>query len=145
MTAPAVAAQRFLVSLALGGSLGLWYGFLRPLGAKHTAVRDGLFVPVLVWAWLVLGFQICAGDWRVGYLAGLFLGCVIFDLTAGLLLRPIFGTFWKLLATFWELFLWPAKKILHFVKILFASAEKYSLCIPPLVLIMNTSSFLPGW
>ena len=45
----------------------------------------------------------------MGYLAGLLLGCLIFDLTAGMLLRPVFGAFWKLLGRIWGLFLWPAK------------------------------------
>jgi hypothetical protein len=119
MTPPGIAAQRFLHSLMLGGVLGCWYGFLRPLGRMHPVLRDGLFVPGMLTAWLILGFGICEGDLRIGYLAGLLIGCAIWELTAGILLRPLFSWFWKLFGAVWGLFLWPVKKFLYFVKIFY--------------------------
>ena len=40
---PGIAFWRFGCSLLLGGCLGLWYGFLRPLGTKHQTLSDVLF------------------------------------------------------------------------------------------------------
>ena len=56
MTAPALAAQRFGSACLLGVGLGIWYGFLRPLRPRRTALSDGLFLAGAAWAWLELGF-----------------------------------------------------------------------------------------
>ena len=74
MTGPRDAAVRFALACLLGGGLGLVYGFLRPLRPRHTGLADGIFLPVLVWTWLYLGFEICRGDLRLGYTAGLAVG-----------------------------------------------------------------------
>lgn len=56
MTAPSVAAVRFLYACGLGAVLGLCYGFLRPLRRRCTALADVLFLSVLGWIFLILGF-----------------------------------------------------------------------------------------
>ena len=52
---PALAFQRFLLGCALGAGLGLYYGFLRPLRPRWLGAV--LFLPGLLWAWLLLGFD----------------------------------------------------------------------------------------
>ena len=93
MTTPQAAAHRFLAALALGCILGLVYGFLRPLRPRRTTLADGIFLLAALWAWLVLNFEICRGDIRLGYCAGLAAGAFFWEWTAGKLLRPLFGGF----------------------------------------------------
>ena len=66
MTDPLTSAYRFAIACLLGCGLGLWYGFLRPLRLRHPHISDLLFLPGAVYAWLLLGFQICRGDLRPG-------------------------------------------------------------------------------
>lgn len=128
MTAPAVAAGRFGAACLLGLALGLWYGFLRPLRPRWTALSDLLFLLGVFPVWVYLGFGICGGDLRPGYWAGLFLGGLAWELTVGKLLRPVFRLFWKGLG---YIFGWPfpiLKKIFtkigKKVKNVFASEKK---------------------
>ena len=109
MTPPALAAQRFLQCCALGGGLGLWYGFLRPLRRGRSVAADLLFFVGAVWAWLYAGFAVCGGDLRLGYFAALAVGMLIFDWTAGLLLRPLFAGFWKKTGSIFRKTLAPVK------------------------------------
>jgi hypothetical protein len=125
MTPPGIAAERFLIALLLGCPLGFWYGFLRPLGGRNSLIRDSLFILAAAAFWVVLGFGVCQGDLRIVYLFGLLAGSLIWDLTMGVILKPIFAGFWKYLDGLFDLFLWPMKKILHFLKILFASVKKW--------------------
>src|SRR5699024_1733944 len=74
---------------------------------------------------LYLGFGVCQGDLRLGYLFGLLLGAIAWEATAGQLLRPVFAIFWKGLGKLAAAFSLPLKKILKFTKILFASGEKW--------------------
>ena len=97
MIPPAVAAQHFAVACLLGLPLGFVYGFLRPLRQKLPSLGDGLFLILLFAVWLVLGFQVCDGDLRPGYWAGLAAGSFLWELTVGQLLRPLFYKFWGLL------------------------------------------------
>lgn len=113
MTAPALAARRFLFSLAMGALLGLVYGFLRPPRRRFTQLFDGIFVLCALWAWIYLSFGLCQGDLRFGYTAGLGLGAVLWEATGGRLLRPVFSGFWKFLAYF----LLPFQKFFHFFKV----------------------------
>ena len=118
MTAPSLAAARFGVALLMGGGLGLIYGFLRPLRPRLTTLADLIFVGALSAAWLYLSFAVCQGDIRLGYTAGLGLGAMLWELTAGRLLRPVFAIIWL-----------PFQKIFHFfckfLKKLFASIKKW--------------------
>lgn len=97
MNTPAETALRFGVAIALGGGLGLCYGFLRPLRPRHTTFADLVFVAVAFWVWLYLGFAVCRGDLRLGYTAGLVCGGFAWELTIGRLLRPVFYGFWGFL------------------------------------------------
>jgi hypothetical protein len=125
MISPAIGASRFAAACLLGIGLGLWYGFLRPLRPRHTCLSDGLFLLGFYWVWLYHGFGICRGDLRLGDSLGLILGTILWDSTAGRLLRPLFSGFWKLLSRFRRLALYPWKKIFKKAKILFALAEKW--------------------
>jgi len=122
---PSTAAYRFAVSCLLGGVLGVYYGFLRPLRRHRQALGDGLFLLGAGWCWVYLGFGVCGGDLRLGYLGGLLAGGLIWEMSAGVPLRPVFALFWEKLAGVRRLLAMPAKKILNFAKILFASAEKW--------------------
>ena len=95
MTAPALAARRFLLALAVGAGLGLVYGFLRPPRRRFTHIFDGIFVLVTLWAWVYLSFGLCKGELRFGYTMGMLLGAGLWEMTAGRLLRPVFTGFWK--------------------------------------------------
>ena len=90
MTAPALAAHRFVCSCLLGAALGGYYEFLRPLRPRHTLAADGLYVLGAVWVWLILSFRVCEGDLRLGYTAGLAVGAVGFSRAVGTGLGPVF-------------------------------------------------------
>lgn len=105
MNEPAVAAVRFGWGLVLGLGLGAVYGFLRPLRRRHSVLPDLIFVAAAFYGWLVLSFGICQGDIRLGTTAALPLGAVLWDRTAGKLLRPVFSLFWRII-------LYPFRKIL---------------------------------
>ena len=125
MTAPETAARRFLLSCALGCLLGLIYGILRPFRHRFPKTGDALFLLAAFRIWLELAFGICLGDIRIGYLAGLLAGALLWELTLGRLLRPVFFGFNRSLVEIWGIFTLPAKKFWDFVKILFASAKKW--------------------
>ena len=110
MTAPETALRRFALSCLLGVGLGIWYGFLRPLRPRRTALSDGLFLAGAAWAWLELGFRICGGDLRLGYAAGLPLGGLLWEVTLGRPLRPLFSGFWMLWGRLMGFVILPAKK-----------------------------------
>ena len=74
MTAPALAAHRFLCCCLLGAALGVYYEFLRPLRPQHTFAADVLFLTGGAWAWLLMSFRVCRGDLRLGYSVGLLAG-----------------------------------------------------------------------
>lgn len=122
MNDPGLAAVRFGWGLALGLGLGLVYGFLRPLRRRHRAVPDLIFMAVAFYAWLILSFQICEGDIRIGTTAALPIGMVLFECTLGILLKPVFFLFWNVI-------LFPIEKIVEiFLKIMkkvFAYMKKW--------------------
>ena len=93
MTPPETAASRFLLCCLLGAVLGTVYGFLRPIRRKSTALGDCLFLAAAGWLWLEMGFRVCRGDLRMGYLIGFGAGCILWEITAGRLLQPVFFTF----------------------------------------------------
>ena len=125
MTGPAEAAGRFLWACLLGLGLGAVYDFLRPLRPRHTHLSDGVFLAAAVWAWVYLSFGICRGDLRLGYTAGLAAGGLVWVRTAGRMARPLFSGFWKFIGGLLRKTAIPLKKISEFLKILFASGEKW--------------------
>ena len=125
MTEPAAAASLFLRSCLLGLPLGCWYDFLRPLRPRFTHLSDFVFMVGAVYLWLYQSFAICRGDIRWGYFSGFVLGAFVWELTAGMVLRPVFRWFWQILAQFWRIMLIPGKIFFQKTKILFASGEKW--------------------
>ena len=129
MTGPVLEAYRFGWACLLGLGLGVCYGFLRPLREKHPRLADFLFLPVLGYSWLYLGFAICRGDLRLAYTAGLFVGAWVWDRTLGRLLQPVFGWIWKLFGLIWGQITGPVRKILKNIqknaKNLFARWKKW--------------------
>ena len=130
MNDPKLVAANLLTACAIGLGLGLVYGFLRPLRKQSAAFADLLFVLCVFTAWLYLAFGVCHGDLRLGYGAGLAVGAIVWECTAGKLLRPVFRGFWH---SVFRVLGFPArflKKILQkgniFAKKCFSSAEKWS-------------------
>lgn len=129
MIPPGVAAWRFAIACLYGTALGVIYSFLRPLRPGRTALADGLFSLALLFVWLQLGFRICRGDLRFGYTAGLLIGILIWELTLGKLLRPVFFGFWAGIGCLLRWILYPLRKIFQksrqFIKFIFASLKKW--------------------
>ena len=121
MTEPHLAAWRFFLSTLAGMGLGLWYGFLRPLRPRFTALSDFVFLLGAGAVWLWMGFSLCEGDLRMGSLGALYLGGFLWEGAFGRLLRPVFFGFWKGIRRILEIFLVPVKKISKNAKFLFAS------------------------
>lgn len=90
MTAPALAAHRFLCCCLLGAALGVYYEFLRPLRPRHTFAADVLFLSGGAWVWLLMSFRVCRGDLRLGYSVGLLAGGIAWDLVFGGLIASVF-------------------------------------------------------
>jgi len=128
MIPPSVAAGRFLAAGALGLFLGLCYSFLRPLRQRHVHLADFLFLPALLWVWLYLSFAVCRGDLRPGYYLGAFAGWLVWELSAGKLLRAVFQGIWRVLFPILGFPPFLVKKFFEktgqFLKFLLASGKK---------------------
>lgn len=116
MTPPAVAFARILRALAIGAGLGIFYEFLRPLRPKFTAFADLVFSLAFGWGWVYLGFAVCGGDLRIGYLAALGVGCGLSHSLLGRALSPVFSWFWHILARIISKILLPGKNFSFFQK-----------------------------
>ena len=114
MSAPAQAVQCLGWSCLFGVGLGIVYGFLRPL--RPRALSDVLFLICTGWAALQLGFGICGGDLRMGYAVGMLTAGVVWDLTVGRYLRPVWQGFWHFFAKGMAAIFIPLQKILKKVK-----------------------------
>ncbi|MBQ8579674.1 MAG: spore cortex biosynthesis protein YabQ [Oscillospiraceae bacterium] len=129
MMTPAEAGSRLLYALAVGAVLGFIYGFLRPLRPRHTALADGLFVLCALWGWVYLMFGLCKGNIRFGLFAAMGAGGVLWEISFGRLLRPVFGKFWGLIGAINAFFLRPLqlflRKIQKIAKKLLASGKKW--------------------
>lgn len=129
MNGPRLDGWRFLCACMVGVVTGLVYGSVRPLRRHHPVLGDLLFFPVMFYAWLYVSFAICRGDIRLGYTAGLFVGGILWEMTAGKWLRPVFDWMWKLIFRIFSLFFLPFKKFLKIfcknVKKLFALWKKW--------------------
>lgn len=93
MTGPLLAARQLAVAILLGCLAGMAYGFLRPFRPRWLG--DGIFIAVLGWLWVYLGFGVCRGDLRLGYTAALFLGAIGFHCLFGRGLIPVYSRFWQ--------------------------------------------------
>ena len=121
---PQVAAGRFLWGVVLGLGLGLWYGFLRPLGRHRRTLSDCLFLFVLFPVWVYFCFAVCDGDFRLGYWVSFLLGGILWDRTAGRLLAPIWQGFWGIIGSIMGFFAKFFKKFTGFLKKPFAYIKK---------------------
>ena len=99
------------------------------MGRKHPHLADLVFGGGLLWAWLYVGFAVCAGDLRLGYTGALFAGAALWELSFGRLLRPIFTVFWRFFARLLRAAASPlikiAKKTGEIIKFLFATGKKW--------------------
>ncbi len=129
MNGPALDAWRFGMACVLGLPLGLCYSFLRPLRCRHPVMADLLFFPAMFYAWLYLGFAVCHGDIRLSYCTGLFAGFLLWELTLGKWLRPVFRWFWRgvfhILGGIFRIFEKFFKKIWKISKNVFALWKKW--------------------
>lgn len=110
MNDPRTAAVRFLLAFAIGFLLGLPHSFLRPLRRKNPHFADLLFFPALVAGWLQHSFRICRGDLRPVWLLGMLLGIRCWEISLGILLKPLFSGIWRIFYRIWEFSLVPVKK-----------------------------------
>ena len=116
MTAPAVAAGRFLAACAVGAAVGLVYGFGRPLRPRWTHLWDALTVVAALFGWIYVGFGLCAGQIHFGITLGIFLGAVAWEMTVGRLLRPVFRGFWFVVRKILGFFLAPVENFFSFLQ-----------------------------
>ena len=116
MTEPAFAARALLTALGMGAALGVFYGFLRPLRPRLTALADLVFVAAAFQAWLAHTFALCGGDSRPVCILAMALGGLAWEATLGRLLRPVFALFWQTMG-------WPLKKTWN----IFHKFQKYLL------------------
>ena len=114
MTAPAVAAARFCIAGAVGMGLGCGYDILRPLRRKHHALPDLIFVVAMFYGWLYVNFSVCQGDLRLAWLGAMALGGILWEGTAGWLLRPVFFGFWQIIGKILRVFTLPVRKTFQF-------------------------------
>lgn len=127
MIPPALAAWRFVWACLHGAALGAVYSFLRPL--RPRALWDALFVLALLYASLLLSFAVCKGDPRFGDAVGMYAGMLLWYLTLGKWLKPVFSGFWKGIGRITGVILYPGKKIFEkmrkIIKNIFASLKKW--------------------
>lgn len=110
MTVPEIGAARFGIAVVAGMALGLFYGFLRPLRPKYTALADGIFLLGLYWGWVWWAFGVCEADPRPVGLFAMGLGAVGWELTVGRVLQPAYRHFWRVIGKLWDFLICPAKK-----------------------------------
>ena len=78
MTDPRTAAAQLGLACLIGGVLGLFYGFFRPLRPRHTGAADTLFGLLFCCGWLYWSFGICRGDLHPAGVLGMVLGAAAF-------------------------------------------------------------------
>ena len=125
MIAPGEALRELLAGAALGGLLGVLWGFLRPLGKRRRNLCDFLFLLALAGGLCRLSFGICGGDLRPACLGAAALGGIGEEMTLGRLLAPVFYGFWSILSRFWGAVSAFWKNFFKSAKNVFASAGKW--------------------
>jgi hypothetical protein len=95
---------------------------------RHRHLADLCTVCALFYCWIYLGFGICGGDLRMGYLCGMLLGFGVCIYTVGKWLQGLFRRFWWLLGRIFRLIYGVLQKILgifkKIAKVLFAFHKK---------------------
>ncbi|MBE6926285.1 MAG: hypothetical protein E7461_05510 [Ruminococcaceae bacterium] len=128
MTQTSLLFSRFLIACLLGGGLGIFYDLLTVFPRCLRHLTDGIFVLALFACGLYLGFQICEGDLRLSYSAGLFAGFLLWHNTLGSLLRRVISRISRFLggifSQIWMICKKTAKNISVFCKKTFAIVKK---------------------
>ena len=128
MTAPAIAGRYLVTAILLGTLPGLFHAFLRPLRIRHRHLCDLCSVAALLYCWIYVGFGVCGGDLRTGYLLGMLLGWGVGICILGKWLQPVFFLFFHFWGWLFSCFRGIIGKILAFlkkiVKVLFAIRKK---------------------
>lgn len=125
---PTSAATQFVMSVFIGGALGVVYGFLRPLRPRWVTISDLLFLAATTYGVLFMSFAVAKGDLRPEHLLGMFMGGVLWEAFPGRWLRPVFAMvwlpFWKIMECFSRLFKNFFKKIKKFLLFPLGKREK---------------------
>lgn len=87
-------ALYFAAAWLTGAALGVFYGFLTPLGKRCLWLADGLFCLGAAQGWLWVGFGLCGGDLRPAWLVAMGLGAICWAAGPGRLLAPVWQAFW---------------------------------------------------
>lgn len=128
MTAPAEAGRCLLTSILLGFLPGLLHSFLQPVRVRHRHIADLISVTALFYCWIYVGFGVCGGDLRLGYLLGMLGGWALCICTAGKWLQCLFYGFFHFLSRLFAALRRIIVKIFVFLKkilkVLFAIPKK---------------------
>ena len=128
MTAPATAGRCLLIAILLGFLPGLLHSFLQPVRVRHRHIADLCSVAALFYCWIYLGFGICGGDLRMGYLLGMLGGWALCICTVGKLLQCLFYGYFRFLERIFSYLRQIIRKIFVFfkkiLKVLFAIRKK---------------------
>lgn len=95
MTPPAAAGRCLLIAILLGFLPGLLHSFLRPVRVRHKHLADLLSIAALIYCWIYVGFGVCGGDLRMGYLVGMLGGWALCICTVGKWLQSLFSLFFR--------------------------------------------------
>lgn len=98
MITPEIAWQRIIQCFLLGCILGPILDFLKPFHRRFPIVYQIGVCIILLPAWLILSFDICMGDIRIGYLAGCVAGYLLWLGTLHSMVCHVFDRFWQLIA-----------------------------------------------
>ena len=83
MTAPALAAWRFVAACGVGAGIGFLYGALRPLRPRLTHLADGITVLFAFLGWVYLGFGICHGDISISCCIAMIFSAILWEASVG--------------------------------------------------------------
>lgn len=115
-------------ALVLGGILGIFHEFLRPLRVRRNWPADLLFTAGMLWAWVLLAFPVCGTQVKPLHLALFGAGALGSASLAGPGLQPVFRGFWQGIRAGIRFFLIPGEKflkiIMNFSKFLYAILKK---------------------
>ena len=101
---------------------------LAPLRRCRPRLGDALFLPVLLWGWVLMALPICQGDPRLPDLAAMLAGMGLWCATAGQWLSPVFAWLFHVLARTVRAVFLPFesffRKTEEIIKKLFAAGKK---------------------
>ena len=117
-----------VMSLLLGMTVAAVSDVFSPVREKIPMLTDLALCIWMIWIWLTIAFEICAGDLRTGYCVAAALGAFGWRKWLSPVTRPVFVNIWKLIFMGIRILLIPIefflKKIKIFRKKLFPMGEK---------------------